>query len=60
MSEESKLVKDNECFWRLFVPDEHCVSGLEVGIYATTKGIRIGGELISWDDIEIAKSSTKR
>ena len=42
-------------FWKLSVPDEHCEPGLEVTILTTSEGINIGGETISWDELEIAK-----
>jgi hypothetical protein len=46
---------NNETFWKLHVPDEQCQAGLEVAIVATEKGLRIGGELITWSDIETAE-----
>lgn len=45
------LKKEDKNHWRLFVPDEHCVKGLEVCIEATGDGIRIGGEMIFWTEL---------
>ena len=50
----------NEHIWKLYVPDDFCVSGLEVGIYATTDGLMIGGDLISWGELEVAKREAQR
>lgn len=38
------------------MPDEHCHPGLEVGIVAHADGIRFGGALISWADIDEART----
>lgn len=46
----------NETHWTLHVPDEHCQPGLEVGIICVEKGIRIGGDLIPWGQIDEARS----
>ena len=54
ITEEGRNSKD-ETHWKLHVPDEHCAPGLEVGIVATEQGLRIGGELLTWIDIETAK-----
>lgn len=37
--------------WTLYVPDEHCQPGLEIGIVATGDGLKIAGELIPWDEL---------
>jgi hypothetical protein len=44
-----------EQHWRLRVPPEYCVPGLEVGIVATLDGLHIGDELITWTKLEQAK-----
>ena len=59
------LIKDgtnskNEQYWKLCVPNEHCTSGLEVGIVATENGLEIGGELISWNELEKAKNNAQK
>lgn len=41
--------------WKLHVPDEHCMPGLEVGIFATANGLMIGGELLPWHELYAAK-----
>jgi len=43
--------------WTLHVPEEHCTPGLEVGIFPSKDGILIGGETISWEEIEHARIS---
>ena len=50
-----KIDSQDRDWWTLFVPDEHCFPGLEVGVQATREGLRIGGELISWEDLESAR-----
>ena len=52
--------RKNEHVWTLHVPDEFCTPGLEVGIYATTVGLMIGGNLISWGELEIAKIEAQK
>lgn len=49
-----------ETHWKLHVPDEHCAPGLEVGILATESGLKIGGELINWGEIEKARKKAQR
>lgn len=49
----------NRQHWTLFVPDEHCNPGLEVGIVATKEGIEVGGELIDWEELASAKESVQ-
>jgi len=41
--------------WTLLVPKEHCKPGLEVKVVAVAGGVMVGGELIKWADLEIAK-----
>jgi hypothetical protein len=41
--------------WKLHVPDDVACPGLEVGIFSTSTGLMIGGNLISWSDLEAAK-----
>jgi len=45
----------NETFWKLYVPDEHCTPGLEILIVATEDGLKIGHDLLTWNDIENAE-----
>lgn len=56
--EEDGIDGKGQTHWKLYVPDEHCKPGLEVGIVATYEGMEIGGELISWDAIEDARQET--
>lgn len=44
-----------QTFWKLHVPDEHCAPGLEVGVIATADGLMVGGDVIPWNEIEVAK-----
>lgn len=46
--------------WKLLVPDEHCAPGLEVGVVACETGLQIGGEIISWGDLEKAKRKAQK
>lgn len=41
--------------WTLRVPDEHCQQGLEVKIEVGSGGISIGGQVIDWNELEVAK-----
>lgn len=50
----------NEHYWKLHVPDEHCAPGLEVGIVATDSGLVIGGNRITWGELEIAKREAQK
>lgn len=46
---------NNETHLTLHVPEEHCMPGLEVKVQIRGDGIAIGGELIEWGEVEIAK-----
>lgn len=53
------LVRDGvtgqgETAWTLRVPDEHCKPGLEVRIIAAFEGLKVGGELIPWSELDAA------
>ena len=48
-----------ETTYTLFVPEEHCVKGLEVNVRTSVEGMVIGGELIGWDEIDIARLRVK-
>jgi hypothetical protein len=50
----------NEHYWRLHVPDKHCVPGLEVLIVATDSGLEIGGNIISWGELEVTKREAQK
>lgn len=39
----------------LCVPKEHCKPGLEVNVIIGSGGIMIGGEVIEWNELEVAK-----
>lgn len=41
--------------WKLHVPDEVCRPGLEVGIFALSDGLMIGGHVIPWGDLYAAR-----
>lgn len=47
--------KYDQTEWKLHVPDEQCFPGLEVGIFAIHSGLMIGGNLITWEELEAAK-----
>lgn len=47
--------KLNQTEWKLHVPDEHCLPGLEVGIFATQEGLMIGGNVITWEELNLAR-----
>ena len=51
---------NKEHIWKLHVPDEFCAPGLEVGIYATSTGLLIAGNLISCGELEIAKREAQK
>jgi len=57
---EEGINGSGQTHWKLHVPEEHCAPGLEVGILATERGLMIGGELISWGDIEKARTEAQR
>ena len=42
-------------FWTLHVPEEHCKAGLEVSVLTNELGVCIGGQLITWQDLDAAK-----
>ena len=46
-------------YWKLIVPDEVIAKGLEVGVIATEEGIEIGGEEITWDELDDAKKAAQ-
>lgn len=60
MITEEGINGSGETHWKLHVPEEHCVPGLEVGIYATERDLKIGGELINWGEIEKARKEAQR
>ena len=55
MLQKDGMNSNNQQFWKLTVPDEHCQPGLEVQIIATESGIEIGGQLIDWGQLEAAR-----
>lgn len=55
MIKQSGVNGYKETHWTLRVPDEHCQPGLEVGIVAGEKGLRLGGHLIAWEAIDAAR-----
>lgn len=44
-----------ETHMTLHVPEENCNPGLEVKIIIGASGITIGGEIIKWNELEVAK-----
>jgi hypothetical protein len=44
-----------ETHWATEIPAEHCSPGLEVGIIAKQKGIQVGNDLITWEEIDKAR-----
>lgn len=42
-------------FWTLHVPRDDPQPGMEIGVVIDDKGIRIGGGLIPWADIDEAR-----
>lgn len=45
--------------WMLHVPEEHCKPGLKVSIFSNAKGLVIGGSVITWSELEVAKEIAK-
>ncbi len=41
--------------WTLHVPEEHCKAGLEVLLFSNAKGLVVGGSLITWEELGVAK-----
>ncbi len=44
-------------FWKLNVPEEHAPGGLEIDIHTEESGLRVGGGLIHWDEIDAARAA---
>lgn len=47
MIEKEGMDGMSQTHWKLYVPDEHCKPGLEVGIIAGAGGMMIGGQVIN-------------
>ena len=60
MLKKSETDSNNQQHWTLYVPDEHCITGLEVSVVATVPGLLIGGQIIGWGDLEQARKCAQK
>lgn len=48
----AELRIDKRSLWTIYVPQKNIGAGLEIGIVVSLEGVKIGGHLLPWSEID--------